>query len=107
MFSPKIWSMPYSKISHSAPMAMAKVKARVPAATLLVVGSSHGGYEDRMLDFAAEQGLGDALVTTGWIDQAEMAKAYAASDVICTPSLIFESFGLINAEGHPSFRLRR
>ena len=79
--------------------AMARVRQRVPAATLLVVGSSHGGYEDRMLEFAAEQGLGDALVTTGWIDQTEMARAYAASDVICTPSLIFESFGLINAEG--------
>jgi len=79
--------------------AMATVRERVPNAALLVVGSSHGGYEDRMLEFAAELGLGDSIFTTGWIDQEEMATAYAAADVICTPSLIFESFGLINAEG--------
>ncbi len=79
--------------------AMAQVRERLPTAALLVVGSSHGGYEDRMVDLAHSLGLGDAMVTTGWLDQDEMARAYEAADVICTPSLIFESFGLINAEG--------
>lgn len=79
--------------------ALVKVRTRVPEAALLVVGSGHSGYEDSMLNRAQELGLEDHLVVTGWIDQESMGKAYEAADVICTPSLIFESFGLINAEG--------
>lgn len=79
--------------------ALALIRERVPEATLLVVGSGMGGYEELVLDLARELGIGDAVVTTGWLDQDQMAAAYQAVDVICTPSLIFESFGLINAEG--------
>jgi len=79
--------------------AMAKVRAAVPDATLLVVGSGGGGYEHRMVELAHELSLGDGIVLAGWLDQTQMEGAYQACDVICTPSLIFESFGLINAEG--------
>jgi glycosyltransferase involved in cell wall biosynthesis len=79
--------------------AMAEVRRRVPSAALLVVGSGGGGYEHRMVELAEELGLKDAIVLAGWLDQAGMAAAYEAADVVCTPSLIFESFGLINAEG--------
>lgn len=79
--------------------ALAKVKQRVPNAALLVVGSGMDGYETTMLELAKSLGIGDAVVTTGWLDQRGVGVAYEASDVICTPSLIFESFGLINAEG--------
>ncbi len=79
--------------------AMARIRADVPNAALLVAGSGGDAYENRMIELAGELGIGDAIVTTGWLSQAEMDEAYAASDVICTPSLIFESFGLINAEG--------
>lgn len=79
--------------------ALAKAKERVPNAALLVVGSGLDGYETTMLELAKSLGVGDAVVTTGWLDQSGMGVAYSASDVICTPSLIFESFGLINAEG--------
>lgn len=79
--------------------ALAQVKARVPQAALLVVGSGLGGYEATMLDLARDLGIGADVVCTGWLDQQQMAEAYEATDVICTPSLIFESFGLINAEG--------
>lgn len=79
--------------------AMALVIERVPRAALLVVGSGLGGYESRMLELARELGIEERVVATGWLDQDQMAGAYAAADVICTPSLIFESFGLINAEG--------
>ena len=71
----------------------------MPNAALLVVGSGLGGYEQTMLDLAASLGLGDDVICTGWLDQEAMSGAYHAADVICTPSLIFESFGLINAEG--------
>lgn len=79
--------------------ALALICARVPEATLLVVGSGIGGYEELVLDLARELGVDDHVVTTGWLDQDQMAAAYQAVDVVCTPSLIFESFGLINAEG--------
>lgn len=79
--------------------ALARVKQRVPNAALLVVGSGMDGYETTMLELAKSLGVGDAVVTTGWLDQRGVGIAYEASDVICTPSLIFESFGLINAEG--------
>lgn len=79
--------------------ALQKVKERVPNAALLVVGSGMDGYEKTMLELASSLGIGDAVKTAGWLDQAGVGVAYEASDVICTPSLIFESFGLINAEG--------
>src|SRR6185295_5328413 len=77
---------------------MVLVKRRVPNAALLVVGSGIGGYESKMLDLAQDLGVGDDVVVTGWLDQEHVFVAYQACDVVCTPSLIFESFGLINAE---------
>ncbi len=79
--------------------AMGQVKAKAPNAVLLVVGSGMDGYEQTMLKLAGELGIGDSIVSTGWLDQDAMRVAYSAADVICTPSLIYESFGLINAEG--------
>jgi glycosyltransferase involved in cell wall biosynthesis len=37
-------------------------------------------------------------VTTGWLDGADLAAAYAATDVFATPSICFDTFGLVNLE---------
>lgn len=57
---------------------------RVPDARLLLVGSAHDGrWVAKLLDRA---GIADRTVRTGQLPPAEVAQAYAASDVFAFPS---------------------
>jgi len=52
-------------------------------------------------EFAAQAealGVADRIVPTGWLDGAELQCAYAATDVFVTPSICFDTFGLVNLE---------
>ena len=40
----------------------------------------------------------DRVVTTGWLEGADLQAAYAATDVFATPSICFDTFGLVNLE---------
>ena len=51
--------------------------------------------------FAAEAralGVGDMVVPTDWLSGEELQCAYAATDVFVTPSICFDTFGLVNLE---------
>lgn len=48
--------------------------------------------------YAAECGVDDLVVSTGWLDGEDLACAMAATDVMLTPSICFETFGLMNLE---------
>ncbi|MAF65474.1 MAG: hypothetical protein CMJ84_07435 [Planctomycetes bacterium] len=48
--------------------------------------------------YAAECGVDDLVVSTGWLDGLDLACALAATDVMLTPSICFETFGLMNLE---------
>jgi spore coat protein SA len=71
----------------------------VPTATLLLVGEALPGFRDELTALARRLGLPpDALVFAGWTSGRELQAAYALADVVATPSLCFESFGLIDLE---------
>ncbi len=76
---------------------LAEVAQKVPAAVLLVVGSSNE-YSEKMVAQAREHGVGDKLVLTGWISGPELVSAYAASDVVLTLSLYLDPFPTVNLE---------
>ncbi|MGB0333452.1 MAG: glycosyltransferase family 4 protein, partial [Planctomycetota bacterium] len=47
---------------------------------------------------AARLGVEDLVVPTGWLGPDELPLAYAAADVFVTPSLCFDTFGIVNLE---------
>ncbi|MCB9897155.1 MAG: glycosyltransferase family 4 protein [Planctomycetes bacterium] len=79
--------------------ALELVRRSVPEATLVTVGEALPGFVEEMGSLARRLGLpDDALVSVGWLSGDELATAYAAADVVASPSLCFESFGLVNLE---------
>ncbi len=78
--------------------ALALVRRHLPSAVLLTVGESLPGFHEEMTGLAARLGIADGLLATGWLAGDELRAAYRVADVVATPSLCFESFGLINLE---------
>lgn len=66
-----------------------------PNAKLLVVG------EQKQIDFflrSRAQKIVDAVRTTGWIRNDQMCIAYAAADIVVTPSVYLDNFPTVNLE---------
>jgi glycosyltransferase involved in cell wall biosynthesis len=78
--------------------ALELVRRSVPRAVILTVGDALPGFAEEMADLAGRLGMADALVSAGWLGGSDLAAAYALADVVATPSLCFESFGLVNLE---------
>jgi glycosyltransferase involved in cell wall biosynthesis len=68
-----------------------------PDLRLLVMGHRKV-YDQEFAAAAARLGVADRIVPTGWLDGDELAAAYAACDVLVTPSICFDTFGLVNLE---------
>jgi len=47
---------------------------------------------------AKELGVDDLVISTGWLDGEELHCAISSTDVMLTPSICFETFGLMNLE---------
>lgn len=78
--------------------ALELVRREVPEAVLLTVGEALPGFQEEMEALARGLGLRDALRSAGWLSGEELACAYRLADVVASPSLCFESFGLVNLE---------
>jgi len=78
--------------------ALELVRRTVSQAVILTVGDALPGFEQELAGLAARLGMDDALVSAGWLTGSDLAAAYALADVVATPSLCFESFGLVNLE---------
>lgn len=76
---------------------MAVLRKDFPRLALLVMGKSEL-YESEFRAKAEEKGVADLVVPTGWLKGAELAQAYGAADVFVTPSICFDTFGLVNLE---------
>lgn len=55
-------------------------------------------WEREFAPAARRLGVQDRVVPTGWLDGDELQAAYAATDVFATPSICFDTFGLVNLE---------
>ena len=73
------------------------LRAEFPALRLLVMGDERL-YRDGFEGTAREVGVADLVVPTGWLAGEDLACAYAALDVLVTPSICFETFGMLNLE---------
>jgi phosphatidylinositol alpha-1,6-mannosyltransferase len=78
------------------------VRARVPDATLLIVG--RGPYAKRLRELAEQAGVASSVVFTGSVPQAELPAHYAAGDVFSMPcrtrrgGLDVEGLGIVYLE---------
>jgi glycosyltransferase involved in cell wall biosynthesis len=85
------------KGGESVIRALGQIAPADPEATLLVAGSEDG-YARHMAALAAELGVGERLVFTGWLSREEMKAAYALAEVVLMPSLYLDAFGRVNIE---------
>lgn len=76
---------------------MQHLKDRFPRLQLLVMGK-RDVYDREFAAAASELGVADRVVPTGWLDGDELQAAYASLDVFVTPSICFDTFGLVNLE---------
>ncbi len=76
---------------------LALLAPRFPDLRVLVMGKREV-YEREFEPRAHELGVTDRIVPTGWLGGEELALAYAATDVFVTPSICFDTFGLVNLE---------
>lgn len=76
---------------------LAELKARFPRLRLLLLGHRKV-YDEQFADAARELGVAELIAPVGWLDGDELAAAYAATDVFVTPSICFDTFGLVNLE---------
>ncbi|MEL6428506.1 MAG: glycosyltransferase family 4 protein [Planctomycetota bacterium] len=64
----------------------------------MVVMGKRDVYDGEFRPRAEALGIADRVVPTGWLEQDELLSAYAAVDVFATPSLCFDTFGIVNLE---------
>jgi glycosyltransferase involved in cell wall biosynthesis len=71
--------------------------AEFPALKVMVMGK-RAVYDQEFAAEAEALGVDHAMVPTGWLDGDELQCAYSAVDVFVTPSICFDTFGLVNLE---------
>ncbi len=76
---------------------MAKLRGEFPGLALIVMGKREL-YDSEFRAKAEAAGVADLVVPTGWLSGEELAQAYGAADVFVTPSICFDTFGLVNLE---------
>lgn len=76
---------------------LAHLAPEFPDVRLLVMGK-RDVYDGEFRAQAEALGVADRIVPTGWLEADELQLAYAAADVFVTPSICFDTFGLVNLE---------
>lgn len=72
--------------------AFEKVLEKIPNAQFLAAGE-----RERLTPYINDR-IRDAVITTGWISPEKMQLAYAACDVVTTPSIYLDNFPTVNLE---------
>lgn len=68
-----------------------------PDLRLIVMGKREI-YDGEFAPRAKALGVHDRVVPTGWLSGEDLQCAYAAADIFVTPSICFDTFGLVNLE---------
>lgn len=76
---------------------LALLAPRFPQLMLLVLGKREV-YEREFAARAQALGVAQRIVPTGWLEGEELQAALRAVDVFVTPSICFDTFGMVNLE---------
>lgn len=77
--------------------ALRELSRRIAGLRLMVMGH-RDVYDREFAAIAADLEVDSLVAPVGWLDGDELACAYAATDVFVTPSICFDTFGLVNLE---------
>lgn len=83
--------------------AIRLVAEQIPESALIVAGPE-SRYATDLKKLAADLGIENHIVFTGWIDSNLLKAAYAASRVVVTPSIYLDPFPTINLEAMAASR---
>lgn len=75
---------------------VAKIRGEFPDLRLLVMGKE-SAYEG-FAPYARAAGIDDLVVPTGWLEGTDLLSAYGVLDVMLSPSICFETFGMLALE---------
>lgn len=76
---------------------LARLAPEHPELRVLAMGRTEA-WEVEFAPAARSLGVAERVVTTGWLEGPDLQAAYAATDVFATPSICFDTFGLVNLE---------
>jgi glycosyltransferase involved in cell wall biosynthesis len=76
---------------------VARLAGEFPDLRMLAMGRTEA-WEQEFAPAARALSVEGRVVTTGWLEGADLQAAYAATDVFATPSICFDTFGLVNLE---------
>jgi len=76
---------------------LARLAPDHPDLRVLAMGRTEA-WEVEFAPAARSLGVAERVVTTGWLEGEDLQAAYAATDVFVTPSICFDTFGLVNLE---------
>ncbi len=76
---------------------LALLRPEFPNLRLMVMGHRKV-YDGEFAAAAKALGVDDLVVPTDWLNGAELQAAYASLDLLVTPSICFDTFGLVNLE---------
>jgi glycosyltransferase involved in cell wall biosynthesis len=77
--------------------ALHKISKTVDDVVLLIVGKIDN-YAKSMQHYAAELGISNQIVFTGWMERDNIQLAYYAAEVVLMPSIYLDAFGRVNIE---------
>ncbi len=86
-----------AKGGHQLLEALALVKEKIDNIILLVVGQENE-YTEEIKVLINKLKLSQQVVFTGWLTSHDLRAAYHSADVVVSPSICFEGFGMINLE---------
>ncbi|MEM8713856.1 MAG: glycosyltransferase family 4 protein [Planctomycetota bacterium] len=78
-------------------LMLQRLAEEFPRLRLIVMGREEI-YRNEFQPQAESLGVADRVVPTGWLGPEELRLAYGVTDVFVTPSLCFDTFGLVNLE---------
>ena len=73
------------------------LRSEFPDLRMLVMGREDA-YREGFAATAKSLGVDDLVIPTGWLEGDELLAAYAALDVMVSPSICFETFGMLSLE---------
>lgn len=70
--------------------------------TVLFLACNQDLYSQNILDLATKIGVEKNLIFSGWLNREQIKVAYASSDIVLVPSVVFDSFPTVNLEAMAS-----
>lgn len=87
----------YSKGAMQAVLALENI-LKLKKDIILFIAGDKAGYAKTLLNYAKNKGIDKNIIIAGWLDKAEIKKAYLISDIVLNLSVCLDAFPKVNLE---------